>query len=304
MPADITSYHINTALANLSLQTVNPEVAYANEMACGVVPVEKVAGKYFIYGRELGASKSAAGGAARNIRSLRAAGSQAAEVDYSLSANTYTCSEYSPSDLATDEEITDADAPLPPILAAAQNVRQWVMNDVENVWVKIAADLTQYNASNKTTLVTGTTSWANNSATSDPLGNIKTARKRIELILQRPANTIVLSAETARVLAEHTQLKDIFKYTESGFTLLGGNGLPPELRGLRVVVASAVANTAAEGATYSGGYIAQDSAGNDFALICYVPPGKTIGKRGVSSFIKLDAPDQTTNQRGVSVRSF
>jgi hypothetical protein len=307
MPSVFTQYHINQALASMSILPANPDVAYASRIGMGVArrPVDKVSNVYFIYGREISGSKSAAGAVARNLRSMRAPGAVAGEIDFSLSTSPYQCTEYALSDFVADAEIRDSDAPLSPILDAATNAKNWVMNDVEQVWAKICLDLTSYNASNKTTLVTGTTSWlAYTSATSDPLANIRAARKRLELILQRPPNTMILIAESARVLAEHPQIKDLCKYTEKGFELLGGEGLPPALRNLRIVVASAVTNTAAEGASYTPGYIALDSAGNDFALICYVPDGGGVGPRGVTSFTMFDAPDQTTNQRGLSVRSW
>lgn len=302
----LSEIHINSALSSLSILPINPDAAWVNNRCAAMVNVDKASGKYFQYGREVGGAKSPAGSLARNIRSLRTPNTRAAEVNYSLANNDYFCSEYSLADFVADSEIRDSDAPLQPLLDAAISLEDNITADVEQVFAKIALDGANYNAANKVTLTTGAsgTNWKTyTSANSDPLGVIKTARDRLELILQRKPNLMMITAPGARALAEHPQLKDIFKYTESGMQLLANDGLPPALRGLEIIVAAAVANSAAEGAAYSGNYVCFDNNGKDCALIGY-KPSATAGKRTVASFLKFVAPDATTKQRGMARRAY
>jgi len=303
---DLNSVHINKALASLSLAFQNDLDSYVVGRACAERRVENSSDKYFLYGRDFASKKSPAGSTARALASVRLPGAEAAEVDYSLSSNPYVCAQYALRDLVTDEEIGQADPPLRPILDAATRLVAQLRNDQEAVFARIAADGANYPSTNKVTLTTGGTgtSWRSyTSANSDPLGNLRTAKETLQKTLQRPPNTLVLSADTARYLADHPAIKDIAKYTDP--TWLTGNGLPKVLRGLNVVLAEAVADTAAEGAAYSGDYLFLDRTnGRACALVCYVPPGRTIGPRGLASFVCFNKRDDTTGSFGISTRAY
>ena len=299
---DLSVEHINRALMSSSIAFTNDRDAFAARAGCAVINVEDKSDLYFVYGRELGSRKSAQGGAARNLRSLRMPGSEAAEIDISLSTAPYQCTEYSYKDFVADAEIKKADAPLQPLLDAQTELMNTLMNDTEQLYALICADPTTYNAANTTLLVTGTTSWK--TSTSTLLTNLDTAKRVVELNCQRAANTITVSADTSRTIIEHPDIKTTMQYT-GGEAYLEGSGMPRRLRGLNSIVASAVANTGAEGASYAGGYLFLDKTNqNPCAIVSYVPPGKNLGKRTLASFALFDAPDDTTNQHGISTRAY
>lgn len=306
---DLSQYHIDKALQSLSILAQNTDDSYLWNRGSAQVPVLQSSGKYFVYGREVGARQSPAGSVARSVRSLRTLGSEAAEVDYTLSTQSYSTTEYALRDFVSDAEIRDSEAALAPLMDTATELRNSVMNDAEQLAARIMFDGGNYNAGNKLLLTTGAsgTTWANSNANSDPLGNIRAARSAIKPILQREPNTLILTDGAAKALAEHAEIKGVLQYTDSRL-LMSGQGIPNPLRGLNILIGGAVGNTAAEGAAYSGQFLVQDytagAANVDAALVCYVPPGQKAGLRTVSSFLTLLAPDATTGQRGVTLRSW
>lgn len=105
--------------------------------------------------------------------------------------------------------------------------------------------------------------------TSDPEDDIKTGKENI-----RGAsggwypNVMVVPAQVATLMAKHSKIRDIVKYTMPGlWNPAGGRDLPEQLFGMRVLIPGSVENTAKEGATYSSANI----WGNDVWL-AYISP--------------------------------
>jgi hypothetical protein len=301
------SVHINRALDDVSVAFQNEERAYVWQAGCARRPVSQDSDQYFIYSREFGSDKGQTGSSPKVRSSARLSGTEAVEQDYSLSSGSYECREYVRRDFISDREISKCDSPLAPVLDAGRELMHTLMNEVEDIFARILLEPAQYAANCKTLLTTGGsgTSWASvGSGNSSPLKNLRDGRAAILRTLQRPPNTLLLSDQAAQILADHPEVKDILKY-ERGNAYLEGSGLPDELRGLDIVVGSAVANTAAAGAAYSGDFLfIEPTTGYADAVLCYVPPGKTIGPRAVTSFAWFDAPDQTTRRRGLSLRQY
>lgn len=305
-----TSVHISRALDTMSLAFQNAPGSYTWNRGSSNINVEDEAGSFFVYSRELGSGKGQIGATWPARRSLRLPGSEALEMDYTLSTEAYQCREYARRDFISDKEINKSDSPLMPLQDAAAELMNTLANEVEDLWARFVCDADNYNAANKVTLTTGGsgTSWGSGSyasASSSPLGNLRTGRAAIIKTLQRAPNTLILGDAVAQALADHPEVKDIVKYT-NGQAWIEGTGLPEEIRGLNIIVASAVANTAAPGAAYSGDFIFKDPDGTNaqVAILCYVPPGQNHGKRQVSSFGRFLCPDQTTKKRGITLRQW
>jgi len=295
---------------SMSIAFTNAADTYVLNKICARRPVTNDTDQYFIYSRDFGSDRGLPGSSARARASVRLPGTNAAEAIYSLSTASYTAREYARRDFVSDKEIRKADSVLAPMQDAAQMLLETIANETEDILARIVCDNALYNAACKVTLTTGGsgTSWGQGSyasANSSPLGNLRTGRAAIIRTLQRAPNTLVLSDGTAQALADHPELKDILKYTD-GKMWIEGTGLPEEIRGLNIVVASAVANTAAAGAAYSGEFIFQEAGGTNkqVAILCYVPPGKVIGARSMASFAWFDSTDQTTQKRGFSLRQW
>ena len=310
MPADISSVHINRALASLSVELMTKSEQYLVPRICARRRVKNVSDSFFRYGRE-SAKVSPSGSNQRFLRSVTAPGSPAPIVERTVDDGTYFCHRYSLRELVTDAEIQRSDAPLEPLQDAARVLHARIMNDMEAVAGRIICDADNYPAAGKTTLTTGAngTSWARASYAgtgSDPLEDIATARAYVEAAIQREANMLAMSRPTLYALSDHTDLSGILQYTDSTF-LERGFALPPVFRGLLVASGSAVYDSAAEGAAFSGEYLFHDEGegtNEDVAIVCYKPPGGEIGVRGFSSFIWFDCADETTRQHGVSLRSY
>ena len=137
-----------------------------------------------------------------------------------------------------------------------------------------------------------------NNANTSPLTNFKNARTQIIGNIGRDANTIIMGYDSALVLAETTELKTLLQYTNPD--MVSGSGLPKTIRGMKTVVGIAQRNGAGEGQPYVGSYVWDASNGTGAAVVAYVAPNP--GLKTVSLGYTFDAPDDTTGQRGISVR--
>lgn len=306
---DITQYHVDTAIKSQTVMALNDMQSYASLRGCAYVPVPQVSGKIFIYGRGYGGRLSSRPSTvARNVRSLRLATGQSIVIDETITSENFQTTWYSLKDFIADTEIRDSTEPLAPILDATIGVMNAIQNDIEYVFSLLTMDSALYNAANSVLLTTGGagTTWKNSNANSDPLGTILTGRLVVKKNLQREPNTLIITDAGAKYLAEHAELKAVLQYTDGKIIETGT--LPRQIRGLKPIVADAIVNTAAEGASYTGGYAAQDytsgATNADCAIICYVPPNKTSTLRSVTSFSRLDCADASTGAHGLSVKSW
>ncbi len=303
MPA-ISQIHIDQALTNVSLMYRNE--SYVADQVLPPLPVTKRSNKYFVYKREdfLSGSLLDAG---NRPTSLRAQGAEAAEIDLSLSNQNYYAEEYAYRGLVTDAEVAIADNPLMPDTDQTIQLTERLLIDHEYQVALMTLGAASYAASNKKLLVNGAgtnpgdVSWAKNNANTSPLANIKAARTQIIASIARDANTLVMGYDSALALAETAEIKTLMQYTNPD--MVSGSGLPKTIRGLKTVVGMAQRNSAGEGQAYAGGYLwnALDT-GTAFgaALVCYIAPHP--GLKTVSLGYTFDAPDDTTGQRGISVR--
>lgn len=313
MPSDLSSVHVNRALNSLSVMLENADKSYLLKRCCGRRKVRQASGAFFQYGMEAGNRSDTAGqSSVKFLPSLTAPGAPTSEGEFTVTQKSYAAHRYAKAFPVTDTEIREASDPLSPLQDAAKMARAWVMNDAEGVLAAVIADKDNYNASNFVTLTTGAngTSWNKASAAgtgSEPLTNIRDGRIVVEKNIMMPTNTLVLSAVTKYHLADHDDLKNVLQYTDENY--ISGEGIPEHMRGLRIVTGKAVANTAKDGAAFSGDYLFADNseataAERPCAIIAFVPEEEEIGVRGFASFIWLDCPDETTGQYGLSLRAY
>lgn len=313
MAVDLSKVHINRALTNLSIMLASSDDTYMVPRICARRPVSALSDSFFQYGREAANRADTAGQSnVKFLPNVTNPGAEAPVIDQSQSTGTYQCRRYSYRDFVADRELEIADDPLNPLLDAGKIIRSRLLNDLEGLFGGYLADYDNYATTLRNQLTTGAngTSWNKASAAgtgSEPLTDIRVARIALEKSIQMEANTLALSAVTGYHLNDHDDLKGILQYTDA--TYLEGDGIPSTLRGLKRTVGKAVANTAKDGAAFSGDYLFGDlteatATNQPCAIVCYVPPDRTIGPRGLASFIWFDAPDETTRQRGVSLRSY
>jgi hypothetical protein len=290
--------HIDQALTNLSVMYQNG--AYVAEQVMPVVSVNKRSNKYFLYRKEdfLSVSPIQANGL---MASVRRPGSEAAEIDYVQSTQSYFAEEYAYRSFVADAETAVADNPLQPDMDATIQLTERLKLDNEAAVVNLVGKRANYAATNKATLTTGGsgTSWAQYaSANSNPFNDIKTAKLAVIRGIAREPNAMVLSVDAARTLADHPAIKDLVKYVHQDALTI--SGLPKILRGLSVIEGASQKNTAAEGAAYNGGNLWAADDGTAMALIFYRP--ETPSLRTVSLGYTFEAPDDATAARGIAVR--
>src|SRR5690349_7914206 len=197
MPA-VGQVHIDQALTNISVMYRNE--SYVADQVFPVIPAPKRSDKYFLYKKEDFLTPSGASGSGA-LMSLRRPGSEAAEIDYSLSTATYFCEEYAYRGLVTDAEASAADNPLQPDMDQTIQLTERLTLDNEVSVAAIACKRANYPASNKVALTTGGTgtSWAQYSSTnSAPFTDIKNGKLAVIKGIAREANSMLLSVDTAR----------------------------------------------------------------------------------------------------------
>ncbi|HBF33017.1 TPA: hypothetical protein DDW35_00500, partial [Candidatus Sumerlaeota bacterium] len=101
---EVSQVHVNAALTNLSVAYRNP--AFISDLIAPAVAVRKQQDRYFIY--------DAAREAFRSTNDLRAPGTQANEVDFALSTDSYYCEDHALVSVIPDEERENADPVIQP----------------------------------------------------------------------------------------------------------------------------------------------------------------------------------------------
>lgn len=301
MPA-LSSVHIDRALTNFSVAYINE--GYVAEMVMPPLPVEKRSDKYFVYDRDtfLRGTALDANGLPRSLRRPR---TEAAEVEYNLSTDTFYCEEYAHKALVTDEEVTEADNPLQPDLDATTVVTERLKLDNEIMTAKLACNSAGYAAANKVLLTTGGsgTSWASYaSANSLPLSDIKNGKVQVKKGVLREANRMLVTMDTGLTLADHPDIKELVKYVSQD--ALTTSGLPKVVRGLMVIEGGAQKATSAEGvATVTSGNVWVDENSTNIALIFH--HGGDVGPRSIHFGRAFEAKNAGMgNARGFAIRRY
>ena len=308
MPSDLTTVHVDASMASLSIELNQEADQYLSNRMCAPASPEgsQLSGVFYKMGTERFRVSQGPFSNARAVMSAVAPGTSAHILDQSVSTASWQGTTYALRDFVSDEEIAASDVPLDPLIDAGRFLVQRILNDQEVVLSYIAADYDNYPAGLRAQLVSTTTSWnatAYASATSDPLKNIRDGRLAVEAAIGRPANFLALSRTVYRHLCDHTDFSTILQYTNE--TYFEGEGIPNTLRGLELIVGTALGDTAAEGATASLNDLFMDPTDSNYgcAIIGYKPKGE-VGTRGLASFIRLNCENPTTGIRGISVRSY
>jgi hypothetical protein len=197
----IGQLYVDPLLSNIS-------IAYNNEnyLADAVFPevqVAKISGFYFVYDK----SKFVV------ADDLRAPSTRANRVDYGLTKQPYgPLVEHSLEQDIPDEVIDQAMAPLDPNIDATENVTERILLSKE---VDAFKKLTDTAIITQNITLSGGGQW-NQYATSDPIGDVRTAIDTVKkAILLRP-NRLMLGYEVYSSLRNHPQIIERVKYSQLG----------------------------------------------------------------------------------------
>jgi len=274
--------HIDAALSNFAERFSQSGIWIADQVL-KIMPVKKESDKYFkFYLKDTITLPN---------RSLRGDGAEASEVTYDLTSTTYTCEEYALRDIVTDRTRKNADAPLSPDQDAVSMLTEKLLNDREYRVASAIFDEST-NFVSYTSALTGGDRW-DVYATSDPYGDVETAKESVLKNALKPANTIIMGYEVFKKLRHHPDLLDRIKYT-------GGMSNPavlnePEMARAfdveKVLVGRAIYNSANEGQTATAAF-----AWGKYVMTCYIAP--TPPRKGVTLGMTFRSqPFQTSKWR-------
>lgn len=228
--------------------------------------VEKESDKYRIFKKDgwfTGAPKKADGAITE-------------EATLSYDEGTYTTYERAIKDIVTDRAMQNADAPVRPKIDTTNFLTEKIVLSQElDQWI-LATGTSGLNQSGYRSVLTPTTAWVSGTAP-DILGDLSNCIKTISKAIGRRPNRIYFNTEIAEAIAMDDKIVEILKLRTDA--MVTGNGLPPTLRSMRVLLVDALYNTADPGITEAYDYIIDDN------VVCsWVNPGHplTFGRTFVS----------------------
>lgn len=226
---------------------------YISEMILQPLSVKEKTGKFAKYGKE-------------NLRVyadqiLRAPGTRANSIDYSVSMGSYACDERAIEKRVPDEFVTNSDDPYDPKRDAVATIQDNIWVNQERVLSSVMTDTAIL--TNNVTL-SGTSQWSDYS-NSDPISNIDTGIAAVRTATGMRPNTAVMSFSVMRKLKDHPDVREQLKYTNGG--QFSEDAFVQWLKGHfnleNVYVGTAIYNSADEGQTD----VLADVWNKDFYLI-------------------------------------
>ncbi len=255
--------HVNRPLTNISIAYLQDQTKYVAARVFPVVPVLKQSNSYYRFSRA---------DLLRVVAEKRAPGTESAGGGYTLDTDTYACHVYGFHKDVSEQARANTDNPLNPDRNATQLVTQACLTRRELTWASIYFTTGVWTGSTTGSDITPGTLW--DVSTSTPIADI---RAQIFAVLSKTGfkpNTLVLGAKTWQVLQDNPEVVDRIKagQTPGGPAIVNLQTLAKTLELNRVMVAEAVYNSAAEGATESTGFI----LGNNDALLVYAAPAPDL----------------------------
>jgi hypothetical protein len=261
MPS-VQKVHLDKALTNISL-------GYSNEMYIAdqiflPVPVGKQSDRYYVYGKEM----------FRQHDDNRAPGTEANEINWTLSLDTYFCEGHALRTPIADEEKQNADDEFNLETDGTELITEGILINKEVSAANMLLDATNYAANLKFSMgaAENPAKWSDYT-NSDPILDIQVAKERVHKLSGIRLNTLVISEPILNVLKRHPKILNLF----SGITPVSIASLDQIKLALgvdRILVGSALKSSATNPAqTDTLSYIWGNSA-----VLAYVParPGKKI----------------------------
>lgn len=273
--------HANRPLTNMSIAYIQDQSNFVADKIFPMVPVDKKSDSYYIYTQA---------DWYRDEARKRAPGTESDGSGYSLSTDTYNCDIWAFHKDVDDPTRANTDAPLDPDIDANEFVTQRLLISRERQFAS-----TYFTSSVWGTDTTPTNLWSD-FANSDPVGNVTTGIRTIQVNTGFKPNVLLLGAYVYDALKQHPDLIERIKYTNA-VDKVGTDWMAKIFDVQRVIVGEAIYNTTAEGATASYSHIL-----GKHALLAYVEPRPTIRKP--SAGYTFGWRGYTQNPMGIKIRKF
>ncbi len=249
-PSDV---HVDAALTNISVAFIQDASNFVAEQVFPTVPVDHRSDKYFVYDRAFWN---------KNQAKKRAPATESAGSGFNLSTDSYLADVWAFHKDVDDQTRANADPAIDVDADATRFVTQTMLITRETEFAS-----TFFATGVWTTDKVGAVDFArwDDEANSDPIEDVKNARLTILESTGMKPNRFVMGIRVFEALKKHPLVLERYKYTsaESITEALLANLFEVE----RVVVASAIQNTANEGATAVHSFIMGKNA-----LLCYAAP--------------------------------
>ncbi|MCB2154885.1 major capsid protein [bacterium] len=277
---DTSTVHNDVALTNVSLAYRNPGFIAA-EIA-PEVQVRRQSNKYFIYDPQRESMRS--------TTDHRAPGTEAGEVNFDLSSDSYFCDDHALESAIPDEERENADSPLQPEVDRVEFVTEKILLNQEIALAGLLRDATAMPGHD---IDSAANRWDDDDI--DPLDDIETARAAIVDATQAMPNVLVLPFDVYRKVRHNAKVAERVKYSRLG--VVGPKELAELFDVEKVLIPRAVHNTAARGQEPS----LETIWGKD-ALMLHVP--QRAGLKCIAPALGFVWAKASASLRGTSVQTW
>ena len=265
-----SAVHVDSALTNISVAFLQNANNFVAGRVFPNVPVSKQSDRYFVFDR---------GDFNRDEAEVRAPGTESAGAGYNLdNTPTYYANVWAIHHDVPDQVRANADAAVDPERAAAELTMHKMLIRREKEFVS------KFMASGVwDTTITGVASgpsgaqtikWSDTTS-GDPIGDIDTAKSTILESTGFMPNKLVIGYKVFDALKRHPDIIDLVKYSggvgPNNPALVSEQALAAVFGVEEVVVARAIENTAAEGATAAHSFIAGSKA-----MLVYAPAAPSL----------------------------
>lgn len=258
-----SAVHLDSLLTNLSVAWMNEESAYIAGRVFPNVSVSKQSDKYRVFNKN---------DWFRDEARVRADTTEAAQVDYTLSTDSYYADVYAVKQLIGDQTYANFDQPGNLLQDTTRFLTHKLLlqRDVQfasdflktGVW---GLDLTGVAAAPSTNQFIQWNDYTN----SNPIVDVEVGKTAVAATTGIEANTLVLGRDVLAVLRNHPDIIDRINYTGNGGRTGADEAILAGVFGVdRVLIARAIKATNAEGATAAYAKISVAKQ----AFLCYSAP--------------------------------
>jgi hypothetical protein len=292
MPLLTSSVHVDQALTNVSIAYAQEQSRFVADKLFPIISTQKLTDKYFVFDK---------GNYLRSVAGVRAPGSETFGANYTLSTDSFSCTENGVHMDLDDLIVANADAGLNIEISTTQYITEQLLLKREKDFAAAAFTNGVWKGSTTGGDVTpGTTAgmgplWSAANAT--PLSDILEQMDSVESKTGRRPNHLVLGKDVYTALSTSDDILQRVKYTQTGIVT---TDLLASLLGLQAVhVPGAIENTAIQGAADSMSFV---YGSNDAALL-YVPatPGLMVPSAGYMFSLNSVGGE---NAQGLRVRNY
>lgn len=230
---NVKDLHIDAALSNLSISYAPS--GFIADLVAPITTVTKESDKYYVWDRA---------DSFRSQDDKRAPGAVAKTIDFGLSTDSYYAEEFALRTRILWREMENADVALKLEQSKTKKLKDALLIGREKRVAALMLATGSY-ASGLSVTLSGTSQWSHASYAGDIIKEIDAGKEAVRLACGMMPNTIIIPAAVIPTMTNHSTFRDHYKYTAND---LAGTGLPPVLRGLKVLVPGVQNTTSNEGA--------------------------------------------------------